>query len=101
MVTVNSCNSTLETGWAITAHAVGLGRPMDEHLETTGKPVPGYNGNQKKALCDCRLFFSFCSFLSINFTTCNVLVFSQFPVKIVKEDSSEVDRGNLGKVVVK
>jgi len=54
-----------ETGWAITAHAVGLGRPMDEHLETTGKPVPGYN------------------------------------VKIVKEDSSEVDRGNLGKVVVK
>ena len=33
-----------ETGWAITAHAVGLGRPMDEHLQTTGKPVPGYNG---------------------------------------------------------
>lgn len=32
-----------ETGWAITAHAVGLGRPMDEHLQTTGKPVPGYN----------------------------------------------------------
>lgn len=32
-----------ETGWAITAHAVGLGRPMDERLQTTGKPVPGYN----------------------------------------------------------
>lgn len=100
MVTVNSCNSTLETGWAITAHAVGLGRPMDEHLETTGKPVPGYNGNQKK-ICVIVDFFFFCSFLSINFTACIVLVFSHFPVKIVKEDSSEVDRGNLGKVVVK
>lgn len=36
---------SLETGWAITAHAVGLGRPMDEQLETTGKAVPGYDGN--------------------------------------------------------
>ena len=35
---------SVETGWAITAHAVGLGRPMDEHLETTGKAVPGYDG---------------------------------------------------------
>lgn len=34
----------IETGWAITAHAVGLGRPMDEHLQTTGKAVPGYDG---------------------------------------------------------
>ena len=64
MVTVNSCNSTLETGWAITAHAVGLGRPMDEHLETTGKPVPGYNGNEKKKLCVIvDFFFPFAHFL--------------------------------------
>ncbi|XP_022785669.1 acyl-CoA synthetase short-chain family member 3, mitochondrial-like isoform X2 [Stylophora pistillata] len=54
-----------ETGWAITAHAVGLGRPMDEHLQTTGKAVPGYN------------------------------------VKILKEDLTEADRGDLGQVVVK
>lgn len=54
-----------ETGWAITAHAVGLGRPMDEHLETTGKPVPGYD------------------------------------VKVVKDDLTETDRGDLGQVVVK
>lgn len=54
-----------ETGWAITAHAVGLGRPMDEHLQTTGKAVPGYN------------------------------------VKVIKDDMTDVDRGDLGQVVVK
>ena len=40
----NSTVSFTETGWAITAHAVGLGRPMDEHLQSTGKPTPGYDG---------------------------------------------------------
>lgn len=37
-------NIFTESGWAISAHCVGLGRPMDEHLQTTGKPVPGYDG---------------------------------------------------------
>lgn len=32
-----------ETGWPITAHAVGLRSPAVEHLQTTGKPVPGFN----------------------------------------------------------
>ncbi|EDO49293.1 predicted protein [Nematostella vectensis] len=54
-----------ESGWAITAHTVGLGRPMDEKLETTGKAVPGYN------------------------------------VKILREDMTEADRGELGQICVK
>lgn len=45
----------IETGWAITAHAVGLGRPMDEHLQTTGKAVPGYHG-KKKTVVTCHAF---------------------------------------------
>ncbi|CAB4013726.1 acyl- synthetase short-chain family member 3, mitochondrial, partial, partial [Paramuricea clavata] len=32
-----------ETGWPITAHSVGLGDVATEHLQTTGRPVPGYN----------------------------------------------------------
>ncbi|KAK3735192.1 hypothetical protein QZH41_017943, partial [Actinostola sp. cb2023] len=54
-----------ESGWAISAHCVGLGRPMDEHLQTTGKPVPGYD------------------------------------VKVLREDQTEADRGELGQIVVK
>lgn len=37
-------NLRLETGWPITAHSVGLGDVPAEHLQTTGRPVPGYNG---------------------------------------------------------
>lgn len=46
------CFVAIETGWAITAHAVGLGRPMDEHLQTTGKAVPGYDG-KKMTIVTC------------------------------------------------
>jgi len=46
------CFVAIETGWAITAHAVGLGRPMDEHLQTTGKAVPGYDGKKMTNLAE-------------------------------------------------
>ena len=42
----------VETGWPITAHAVGLGDVAAEHLQTTGRPVPGYHGISE-------LFFDF------------------------------------------
>lgn len=32
-----------ESGWPITAHSVGLGSPDMKHLQTTGRPVPGFN----------------------------------------------------------
>ena len=40
----NIFHPCLETGWPITAHSVGLGDVAVEHLQTTGRPVPGYNG---------------------------------------------------------
>lgn len=49
------CFVAIETGWAITAHAVGLGRPMDEHLQTTGKAVPGYDGKKMTNLAELSL----------------------------------------------
>lgn len=64
-----------ETGWAITAHAVGLGRPMDEHLQTTGKPVPGYNGmwTTLYTYC-CRFFFNLKRCFSLAFLIRQVTV---------------------------
>ncbi|XP_028410533.1 acyl-CoA synthetase short-chain family member 3, mitochondrial-like isoform X2 [Dendronephthya gigantea] len=32
-----------ETGWPITAHSVGFGDVATDHLQTTGRPVPGYD----------------------------------------------------------
>ena len=45
-----------ETGWPITAHAVGLRSPAVEHLQTTGKPVPGFNGKKNSHISNLHLF---------------------------------------------
>lgn len=83
-----------ETGHPITSTCVGLGHSLNPPRDSSGVPVPGYNGNYyynypSNTHSSGKLFFvSSCVY------HCTI-------VCILNSDREEAERGQLGRIVVK